>query len=344
MILAWCLLGALLGAAFWPPDLGGTTAVIIVSWSAGLVLLLRDRRRAALHSATRRLLDDRGVRIALQLHLGLWGLSIYLFGFRATLLLLAVAAAAAFLAISLQRETLLRESLIGSALLGTVLFLLFATAELFLRIPDAVATRLGTPRELAAWGQRYDGLWRSNILGFRSPYERVQRRPGVPRIIAIGDSFTWGDKIAETDSTWPAHLERILRRELRVDALEVVNMAQRGFTLANEAELLRRLGWQFSPDLVVVQFYINDALPSGPNLYRVDSRWLFPPHSLLPGFAREGAIRSSAALAALESTYNRVLGRLRSDVSRRKWETLYDDGTETWRQLEAALHEMVWVL
>src|SRR5690554_5105497 len=99
MILAWCLLGALLGAAFWPPDLGGTTAVIIVSWSAGLVLLLRDRRRAALHSATRRLLDDRGVRIALQLHLGLWGLSIYLFGFRATLLLLAVAAAAAFLAI-----------------------------------------------------------------------------------------------------------------------------------------------------------------------------------------------------------------------------------------------------
>src|SRR5690606_10960046 len=126
MILAWFLLGALLGAAFWPPDLGGVTALIIVLWSTGLVLLLRDRRRAALPSVIRRFLEDRGVWIAVQLHLGLWGLSIYLFGFRATLLLLAVAATAALLAISLQRETLLRESLIGSALLGTVLFLLFA--------------------------------------------------------------------------------------------------------------------------------------------------------------------------------------------------------------------------
>lgn len=340
MILAWFLLGALLGAAFWPPDLGGVTALIIVLWSTGLVLLLRDRRRAALPSVIRRFLEDRGVWIAVQLHLGLWGLSIYLFGFRATLLLLAVAATAALLAISLQRETLLRESLIGSALLGTVLFLLFAAAELYLRIPDAVATRLGTPEELAAWEERYDDLSRSNIFGFRSPYERVHRRPGVPRVVALGDSFTWGDKVAETDSTWPAHVERILRRELHVDAVEVINMAQRGFTLANEAELLRRLGWQFSPDLVVVQFYINDALPSGPNLQRVDGRWLLPPRSLLPGFAREGAIRSSATLATLESRYNRLLANLRSDETPSKMVRLYDDGSETWRQFEAALYEM----
>jgi|GEM_PF-358071 len=340
MILAWILLGGLHCAAFWPLDLGGVTALIIISWSAGLVLLLRDRRRAALPSAVRRLLDDRGVRIAVQLHFGLWGLSIYLFGFGATLLLFTVVAAAAFLAVSLRREALLRESVIGSALLGTVLFLLFATAELFLRIPDAVATRLGTPEELDAWDERYDGLWRSNILGFRSPYEHVHRRPGVPRVVALGDSFTWGDKVAETDSTWPAHVERILRRELQIDAVEVINMAQRGYTLANEAELLRRLGWQFSPDLVVVQFYINDALPSGPNLQRVDSRWLFPPRSLLPGFAHEGAIGSSAALTVLDRTYNRVLGRFRSDRSPSKWEALYRDGSETWRQFETALREM----
>lgn len=340
MILVWLFLGALLCAAFWPLDLGGVTALIIVSWSAGFVLLLRDRRRAALPSVIRRFLDDRGVWIAVQLHLGLWGLAIYLFGFRATLLLLAVAAVVVLLAISLQRETLLRETLIGTALLGTVLFLLFAAAELYLRIPDAVATRLGTPEELATWEERYDGLWRSNIFGFRSPYERVHRRPGVPRVVALGDSFTWGDKVAETDSTWPARVERILRGELQVDAVEVINMAQRGYTLANEAELLRRLGWQFSPALVVVQFYINDALPSGPNLQRVDSRWLLPPRSLLPGFAREGAIRSSAALATLESRYNRLLAALRSDETPSKWVRLYDDGSETWRQFEAALYEM----
>jgi len=105
-------------------------------------------------------------------------------------------------------------------------------------------------------------------------------------------------------------------------------MAQRGYTLANEAELLRRLGWQFSPDLVVVQFYINDALPSGPNLQRVDSRWLIPRRSLLPTFARDGTIGSSAALAVLETMYNRVLGRLRGDMSPSKWETLYRDGSE----------------
>lgn len=337
MILAWFFLGALLCAAFWPLDLVRKTPLIILPWSVGLVLLLRDRRRAALPSVIRRFLDDRGVRIAIQLHLGLWGLAIYLFGFRATLLLLAVAAVAALLATSLQREALLRESLIGSALLGTVLFLLFAAAELYLRIPDAVATRLGTPAELAEWDERYDGLWRSSIFGFRSPYEQVHRRPGVARAVALGDSFTWGDKIAETDSTWPAHVERLMRRELQVDAVEVINMAQRGYTLANEAELMRRLGWQFSPDLVVVQYYLNDALPSGPNLQRRGSRWLFPQRRLLPYFAREGAIRSSAALAVLESKYNRALMSLQASS---KWEALYADSSETWRQLEAALYEL----
>lgn len=61
-----------------------------------------------------------------------------------------------------------------------------------------------------------------------------------------------------------------------------------GYTTANEAELLRRLGWQFDCDLVLVQFYINDALPSGDNFARVGGSWLLPRVNLLPVlFARD---------------------------------------------------------
>ena len=41
-----------------------------------------------------------------------------------------------------------------------------------------------------------------------SRHERVERSPGGVRVVAGGDSFTWGDKIANSDSTWPPPLEK----------------------------------------------------------------------------------------------------------------------------------------
>jgi lysophospholipase L1-like esterase len=173
------------------------------------------------------------------------------------------------------------------------------------------------------------------VLGFRTPYEPGAAADGALRVLALGDSFTWGDGIADDAKTWPVRLETKLREERDGAPVEVINLAQRGFTTANQAELLRRLGWAFEPDLLLVQFFINDVLPSSPDLGRRQSEWLYPRHSLLPDSWRQGAIRRSAVLELLERAYSGLRNRSRPSLT-----SLYRDDFEGWRQLRTALHEM----
>ena len=106
---------------------------------------------------------------------------------------------------------------------------------------DPIARRLGTPAETNQWNDRYDGIWGGrNIFRFRSPYEDTRRCPGVRRVIALGDSFTWRSKIASSDSTWPALLERIMAHAPNARPTEVINMAHGCYATGNEAEELRR--------------------------------------------------------------------------------------------------------
>lgn len=203
----------------------------------------------------------------------------------------------------------------------------------------SVAERVGTPHEVGKWELRYDSLWDRNVLGIRSPYEVVRKEPGVLRIVAIGDSYTWGDKIASSDSTWPARLESELQRRVPRSELEVVNLGRNGFTIANSAELLRRLGWQFEPDIVVAQFYLNDILPSGPDFQREYSEWLFPRAWILPERYRGGPLGSSALLHLAEGALTALRHGDRAEQASR-WTELYREQGPEWTAVENALAEM----
>jgi lysophospholipase L1-like esterase len=52
-------------------------------------------------------------------------------------------------------------------------------------------------------------------------------------VIALGDSFTWGSKIASSDSTWPSLLEHLLTQPPEGKPTEVINMGQSGFALSS---------------------------------------------------------------------------------------------------------------
>jgi lysophospholipase L1-like esterase len=197
-----------------------------------------------------------------------------------------------------------------------------------------ISTNLGLPSEIAAWQTRYDRLWESNVFGFRSRHEELHKEDGVFRIVALGDSFTWGDKIAETDSTWPAILETTLTRDAGSERIEVISMAQRGYTTANEAELLQRLGWQFDPDLVVIQFFANDGLPSGPDFQSVGGEWLCPQRSLVPARFRTELLQRSAIIAFLEVQYNALRS---SQPCYLQFHQLYDSSSATFAQFHSAL-------
>jgi lysophospholipase L1-like esterase len=215
-----------------------------------------------------------------------------------------------------------------AAAIGGALVLVLLPLELLLRLP-AVARQFGLPAERARQVERYDRLWERNIFGFRSRHETMARRPGVRRIIVLGDSFSWGLLVPHTDSTWPARLERELGA-----GTEVVNMSRRGWTTANEAEFLRRLGWQFEPDLVIVQFYQNDAYESRPGLGFEEGRRVY----LLPRQFWRGYIQGSALSALVSRGVNGILfGVL---LRREENEGRYGEGEAGYAQLRAALREM----
>ncbi|HEX5386331.1 MAG TPA: SGNH/GDSL hydrolase family protein [Gemmatimonadales bacterium] len=324
--LAWVVLAVLCFTTPPPGSLAVATLLLVVLAPGALLLASRtwaDRAAKELSEAMR----TRAPRVALILAAGLIIVTAFLFSVSGALLLTALLGAGVMLA-ALRGGPARVHGLLGGIILTGLAMLIGGGALEFL-LGHVYAARLGAPSELMAWNTRYDGIWRSNLFNMRSPYERLARRPGVLRVLAFGDSFTWGDKIARTEDTWPAALERRLTHRLG-RPVEVVNTGQKGWSTANEAELLRRFGWQWQPDLIIVQYTLNDAAVSGPNFETTQDRDV----SLLPPRLSEGAIRHSALLFLLERRAEAWLARPEGYTPR------YDTAGVAWTQLAAALREI----
>jgi len=210
---------------------------------------------------------------------------------------------------------------------GTTLILVVVVDAIMSSPP--VGAQLGTPQELAQWRGRYDSVKANNYFRFRSRYEDTRRKPGVRRVVTLGDSFTEGHGIWSTDSTWPSQLERELSTGPNGRPTEVVNMARGGFTTGNEAEMMRRIGWQFDPDLVIIQWLDNDVYPTYPNFGHggaIESPPLIPPRF------NTGLIRNSAIVALIERS---VVEKINTPLS-----SLYTPESKGWQELQAALKEI----
>jgi len=200
---------------------------------------------------------------------------------------------------------------------------------------DPLARHFGTPAEKARWRAHYDEQTRNNVFGLRSSYENISRSPNSLRIVAVGDSFTFGAMLEDPEEAWPARLERRLAERHPASRVEVINMGKPGFTSANNEERLRRLGWQFSPDLVVVQFLCNDPIPSTEN-FGVDVErvaQLYGRIRLLPAQFRRGSIEKSALFDLIE-------GRLSSLISGSaipRYHQLFDDDDPGWIQAQETI-------
>lgn len=84
-----------------------------------------------------------------------------------------------------------------------------------------------------------------NSLGLRGPETTLI--PNKPRILCIGDSFTYGDFV-EDDETLPAQIQEQLGGEF-----EVLNAGVRGTTIVDQVAFLPRL-LQLEPDAVVLTY------------------------------------------------------------------------------------------
>jgi len=95
----------------------------------------------------------------------------------------------------------------------------------------------------------------SDSLGYRGHGFPRRKDAGEFRILFTGDSFVYGDFVAD-DETLPAQLER--RLEGSCGDVRVVNAGLGDATIVDEAHLIER-GLAISPDLIILLFSENDV-------------------------------------------------------------------------------------
>src|SRR5687768_4891777 len=95
-----------------------------------------------------------------------------------------------------------------------------------------------------------------NGHGFRGA-DVAREHPGVFRIVAFGDSYTYGWGV-ELEDSWPIVLEGLLRKAGH--PVEVLNLGSPGSTTSRYAEAAGRAMEQLLPDLVLVAILQTDDL------------------------------------------------------------------------------------
>jgi lysophospholipase L1-like esterase len=103
---------------------------------------------------------------------------------------------------------------------------------------------------------------RVNAQGFRGAEVTRAKPAGVKRIACVGDSHTFGWGVAE-GATWPDHLRAELERSHPAERFEVLNCGVNNHDTVQEVAWLEERVLAFEPDLVVLQFYVNDAAVHG---------------------------------------------------------------------------------
>jgi lysophospholipase L1-like esterase len=129
-------------------------------------------------------------------------------------------------------------------------------------VPDPeIFFRLTPNLDLAETGNPRIFDLQTNALGLRSGEISRPKPPGTYRVLAVGDSCTFGSGAGSAD-TYPAQLERQLGA-LRPDlAFEVLNAGVPGFTSYQALRYLEIEGLDLEPDAVLFGTSVNDASPA----------------------------------------------------------------------------------
>jgi len=97
--------------------------------------------------------------------------------------------------------------------------------------------------------------YRINSAGFRDTKNTLRKKPGIKRIMVIGDSFTFGVRV-NLEDTYPKQLEELLNKSNM--ACEVINCGVIGHNMWQHYEMLRNKVLPYEPDLVVLGLFQDD--------------------------------------------------------------------------------------
>jgi hypothetical protein len=113
------------------------------------------------------------------------------------------------------------------------------------------------PRNAVTWSSpEFTETSHTNALGMRGSGDVDAKRPGELRILAVGDSFTYGHGVQD-DEAYPAVLERVLRGG--GGAVRVWNAGVPGYSTDQEYAYLLRDGLSLAPDVVLLGVHCSDV-------------------------------------------------------------------------------------
>ncbi len=119
-----------------------------------------------------------------------------------------------------------------------------------------------------------------NSLGFRDEEIAAKKEPDEFRLLVLGDSIAFGDYLP-AEEVFVQRLEHYLHETAPGRKIQAINAGISDCGLDEELSLLEERGLALQPDVVLVEFYLNDSRPPwgfpGENGYR---NWLRR-HSLL---------------------------------------------------------------
>jgi lysophospholipase L1-like esterase len=253
---------------------------------------------------------------------------------------------------------MLRNLLLAIASVALSLAMCEGILRLFLggMLPDA-GVYLADPdmgkRMRPGWsGNDFGAPVRINAHGLRSRETEWEKEAGTYRILAIGDSWTFGFRTEEPDS-YPRQLERILRE--RVDRpIEVINAGVVGYCTTQEAAYFRVAGRRYTPDLVIVAFYpVNDAEDKLSRYHRYRrlheihpallELYRFPRHLQLRQFIKGARRALKWNISKLRVSTARKLGRedpAAVAVLEADWTFRFRDGYSGWEMAKSGLLEI----
>ncbi len=99
---------------------------------------------------------------------------------------------------------------------------------------------------------------RISSQGLRDREYAIPKPADTFRIIALGDSVTYGLGVRAEDA-FPKILENLIEKENQSGTrVEVLNYGVNGYKTVQEVILLQEKGMQFEPDLVILEYNLND--------------------------------------------------------------------------------------
>lgn len=90
-----------------------------------------------------------------------------------------------------------------------------------------------------------------NSLGLRGRDYPLKKPPGIRRILAVGDSFTFGWGV-NLEDTWPYKLEKELNAGIKNPRFEVLNFGITGYSPREYLDMVKTAVPVYKPDYVIV--------------------------------------------------------------------------------------------